>query len=379
MEYVFSTWDTLINANLNANNSSFDTVSQHDIDVILKQSEQELTKQLQNLKKIAISQASKKKTAYFVQSHQADLTRLLDTLYAYQQKSKTKRRPATYTIIGNHLMKILWYMQGYFPHFFNQDDFVPKMHIHQVETTWISKARFLIDQLNNHEIDPQLSDCIKTYFTETIVGNKITYRELGYKNELMDELILITKANHSPIVSGIKKLLIYKNFNLPQYISYLVEQINKVVAEMADKQEKIKYLQWLRKEILQTPQKQKTAAVPHMLSLKEYLQNWINEEIDFLSKTTISNPSNLNQTFQLKFQSSVKVLAIIIRAFFDTSIIINENKRETLEWFAGHVSTVGTDTVSYKTLIKRGSKPEDRDKELAKDMLMRLFNEIRKH
>lgn len=134
---------------------------------------------------------------------------------------------------------------------------------------------------SNEAIDFQLEKILVNNFNKFCSREKTsaTYNELMYQKDLMNELL--TDQTLASEIS-IREVLFYFNFNSDDYIAYVYGKLKAVTEPLSTRREKIAALRFEQKNINQLRTKLNSYLSASMPSLKEQVNQWIEEEVKFM-------------------------------------------------------------------------------------------------
>jgi hypothetical protein len=180
----------------------------------------------------------------FVQLNQAMLIRLIDKLYSYKKETFKSAVQNLYETISEHLENTLNFIEDFFSNHFDRNERVPATYLNISLEELCKKLEQVKGILNENDfVDNDLSIIITNNFNKFCYqhAQSITYNELIYQKDLMDELLTdeTLKCEQS-----IKEVLFYFNFNDAHYISYLYKTLSaltRIVGNRAGKNYRITF------------------------------------------------------------------------------------------------------------------------------------------
>jgi hypothetical protein len=149
--------------------------------------------------------------------------------------------------------------------------------------------------------------------------------------------------------------------------------------------EKIEKLSFVLKKINQSQVKPGIRYNQNGSALKDQLNIYITEEIDYQERLQqLSNsapdrsPDSFLPGFKLKFEASVSQLAYLLRIFMETKIILNNNLSQVLHFLVRFVITKRSETISYGSFRSKFYSVETGTKESVRSMLVTMIQYIDK-
>jgi hypothetical protein len=200
---------------------------------------------------------------------------------------------------------------------------------------------------------------------------------------LADEIALFL-SEEAITAADLDGLFIRLNFNHPKFIGY---QTEKWLDELKNKDtvnEKILCLRLYLKELRQLTALPNWYYLKDVVSAKEQLINWIQEEIEFLVnkqaffKETVLEEQKMESTKKMHTSLSVSQLACFIRLLVENKTITNVNQTEIIKFFALHFSTKKSAHISSIHLRSEYYQTDVTAVESIKGLLLDLVNLSRK-
>lgn len=324
-----------------------------------------------------------------VQNYQSVIIRLLNDLYSYQvNHGKNKNLVKLYTSLSEYLSDILSYIENYFSKYFNIDEKVPHIYYSIISKDFLWQLSKLNLQLKGKSVDQELIEIIFSTFSMLNSDrnkNTVTYRNLIYLKEFLSELSSIfLDVNPEDLNVVIRNLLIYLNFNHPAFIAYLIDKLSQEVNDQESQQEKVLKLKFRQKGFNQMNYRPGVALHKDIVSVKEQIITWIEEEIIFLQcesnvlKQTIIDEQKNDHELKINTSLSVPQLAYFIRLLVENKTITNINQTEILKFFSLHFTSLKRENMSYGHLRSQYYKIEMPAVESIKSLLLTLVNLSRK-
>jgi len=134
----------------------------------------------------------------------------------------------------------------------------------------------------------------------------------------------------------------------------------------------------------QTPVRPSIAYLPKQKSIKDFMIEWLLEEICYLEKKeqlsgngtamTITQEKN----FKVVTELSVSQVACLIRLLVKTGVIKNKNQKQLIEFYAAYTQSKKQENISFESFRSKFYNIEESSKQDIRDLMIRLLNEIRK-
>jgi len=381
MALVLNKWETLIYSTISPFQVNVDLLSEECIQLLIEQSDKEQEHVRNSMIEWLVDKTKIRDKQQFVQLNQAILIRLLDKLDSYKKETYKSAIQNLYEAISEHLENTLNFIEDFFSNHFDRNERVPATYLNISLEELCKKLEQLKEILtDNDSVGNNLSIIIITNFNKFCYqhAQSVTYNELIYQKDLMDELLTdeTLKCEQS-----IKEVLFYFNFNDADYISYLYKSLSALIESLEIKQEKISVLRFEQKTINQLITKLNVQLSPYMPSLKEQVNQWIEEEIKFLEtgpQEIISAKTVREQDEKLHLSLSVAKIALLLRLMIIDKIITNRVVAHVLRIIVKTVTTLQRENISFGSLETKYHNPDRGTINAVKDMLFRWINILSK-
>ena len=308
-----------------------------------------------------------------VHSNQLQLVRLIDTELRFMEKAQPLPSKVIYEAITKNFLEALRFLEEFFPSFLDENCPVPQSYILQIKVDGLEKLGQL--EANTCEETRFLAEIIHHFIQEIHINVPVlTYRELRYITTLLAEISIPRLPSKN---ATFKDRLHYLNFNEESFVFSEFERFNQLIQNKANKNEKIAALRMEQKHINQLPVKLNFAWSLSMPSLKDQINGWINEEINFLESSHYSTfvQNGMPETTD-KIQTSLSVakLAVIIRLLVIDKIIINRAVAPMLRIVTKVFATIQKDEISFGSLETKYHAPDKATIVAVRDMLFKWIN-----
>ncbi len=378
MPIILQKWDILINTILNPLNASRGSLSDETTDRFIAESELERENVRNLLIEGVIDRQKNMDKQQYVQIIQAMLIQLLDKLHTYKQgKGYDDKLISLYNTISQHVEEVLNFIEDFFWNYFDRNEKVPAPYL-------LISIEELSDQLQQLQENLKLNDGLDRELAQILVSNfngfclikstGPTYNELLYQKDLMNELLT---DNVLALVNSVREILFYFNFNNDDFVAYLFGKLTALTASFLNNKEKIAGLRYEQKNINQLITKPNCYLSPSMPSLKEQVNNWIEEEIKFL-QTEPSFPILIKTEGEDddKIQTSLSVtkLALLVKLMVIDKIITNRVVAQVLRIVIRTVTTAQTKNITFNSLETKYHNPDRGTISAVKEMLFRWIN-----
>lgn len=322
-----------------------------------------------------------KRLEVYVQQHQHGITALAIILFRYISLS-SKERQSFYTSLCEDLKSLLSYILRHCDKYLDLNLPLP----HNYSTLVVSDLEGQLQHVEEHFRGPEWSSELLDLALNPIrdfVHNKksITYRRLLYYQELLYQISLLSADHevsymmyHYQLLDNIMKeigktetkenvkiniLLLYMNFNAPDYIAYCIAGLNRKFGDLPNP-ERLRIMRIYRKFITHVKLKPSFSFMPEIKeSTLDQLQYWIEREIEYLEREQLNGNEGEQKsapnepTDKIRTSLSAKELAVFIRLFAEAKIITNQSNREVYRAVSQYFTTTGTDGLTFEGIRSR--------------------------
>jgi hypothetical protein len=381
MALVLTNWENLIYYKINPSRVNVDSLSIEYVQTLIEQSGKEQERVRDCMIEWLVDNPKIRDKQQFVQLNQAILVRLLDKLHSYKNETAKAETITLYEAIGAHVGNILNFIEDFFGNYFDRNEKVPATYLNISLQEVCKKLERLRETLfQNDSVDRDLSNIIANNFDRFCYQytKNITYNELMYQKDLMDELLTDDTLSSE---RSIKEVLFYFNFNDPDYISYLYKTLSTLTELQDTKQKKITALRFEQKTINQLTTKLHIQISPYLPSLKEQVNRWIEEEIKFLEtepQGIIPLKTEQEQDEKLHLSLSVAKIALLVRLMILDKVITNRVVAHVLRIMVKTVTAMQRENISFGSLETKYHNPDKGTISAVKDMLFRWINILSK-
>lgn len=382
MPVTLNKWDELITNTLSPTNIILIPLTDEVIRGLIFQSEVEREKVRNLLVDGIVNRPKIRDKQQYIQVNQALLIRLLDKLYSYKKfQGLGDKILCLYDIVSQHLEATVNFIEDFFSNYFDRNERAPMAYFSTSIDELCRKLELLKTALEaNVDVGAELAAILTRNFENFCLGGKAsaTYNELYYQRNLMNELLTDeTLATEN----SIKEVLFFFNFNNDDYIAYLYQNLTSLTESRATRREKIAALRFEQKTINQLRTKMNTILNSNMPSIKEQVNQWIEEEIKFLeADMTNETTTKTENEPEDKIHTSLSVakLALLLRLMIIDKIIVNRVVAQVLRITVRTTTTLQTENIAFGSLETKYHNPDRGTISAVKDMLFRWINILNK-
>lgn len=348
----------------------------HIIESLLKQH----TNVAENLQRLILDEMigrnAVKDKEQFIRMVQMMATRLLDHLSIYANTNLNKTTSDSVLSFIQILLKTIYFVQEFFGKYFDKNERVPAA----LATIYNKEINSLAEKLkhvlsSSMPADTGLSEVINNHFMEPTESHQhnVTYRQLFYEKELLQELL----KEYNFTSSSIRNILYYFNFNCSGFVIYEFDRLVNLLTPLASKAEKINLLRSELKSISQLPVRINYYFDENMPSLKEQVSAWIAEEIKYCEAGNfiqVANSSGIDPENKINTTLSVAKLGLLIRLLVVDKIIVNRTMAPMLRTVAKTFTTLQREEISFGSLETKYHAPDKATIGMMKEMLQKWIH-----
>ncbi|MBS1680972.1 MAG: hypothetical protein JST48_04615 [Bacteroidetes bacterium] len=326
----------------------------------------------------------------YIRYHQLAIARFMDKMGKLELTNKTGP-PEFYQVSQGCLDELLLFVEHRFAKYFDQDAKAPGKYVARVKKITKEKLKNFRLVLTSKNADPRLIDLVlrilKSICDNGSEGN-ITFRKLIYAKEVQKDLSSLTDRlpEIKDIDEELRQVMYRNNYNSYRVLTYHAHYASSLLEEAETRAEKIEQLSLLLKKINQACVKPQVKYHPHGLPLKDQLNNYIVEELEYQQRLQLTlghlSPSLHEPApigFKLKFTASVAQAAYLLRILMESKIILNNNLSQVFQFLAKYVVTKRSESVSLGSLRSKYYEVDTGTKESVRNMLMALAKYIDKN
>lgn len=354
--------------------------------IVDKDIDERFTEEIDRIKKCLVTEVfsfeDERHLERYIQYHQQAIIRLLDKHY------KTSEGDSHPQSTSRKLEELLTFIERHFTKYFDQDAKAPEAYLINVRRNMRINTKKIFKDLSSLRADARLIEILlQTVAKVTDRSGRavISYRKVMYAKDVQKELLSLLDSKPDPanINGELSKLIYYLNYNSTKalvYHAHIVNQIDKTSETNAEKLEK---LSLLLKQVNQAQVKPGIAYNPRASSVKDQVNNYVNEEIEYLERVSVLNSQVVDRrdahtAFKIRMDISVAQLSYLIKVFLATAIIQNSNINELLRFFSKIIVTRKSEGVSYDSLRAKFYNVELNTKSVVRDMFSLLIRQIDK-
>ncbi|MDE3235474.1 MAG: hypothetical protein KGO81_05920 [Bacteroidota bacterium] len=325
-----------------------------------------------------------------IQHYQSSLIHLIDTVAAWDTQ-KDANASALKSFLLLKLDDILSHIRCRYARYFNLNEKVPLQYLQLHKQQLAAKTKQLQKHLQKLGLAAELVTIVLQPLQTLISGksHNSTYRDLSYFKMMLEELLSFTaEASCDKLCFEFCQVLIYINFNAHRFINYYIEHMFKAI-NYDDMPAKLETYSLQLKALNQLLTKPNAELITGSISVKQALQQWLQEEVIWLEKRAQYTlfphrvPSIVNDEPALPKQKiattlSVDDLACFIKLLVESGIIANKTDTELITIISQTFSTRKTENIAYKSLYNKYHSINPKSPAMVKDLLFKMIDTLRK-
>lgn len=211
----------------------------------------------------------------------------------------------------------------------------------------VQECHQIRQSLKTHNLDTTVFEIVEQTM-QSRIAKAPSNRELVYWERLTGEMIAGVKGHGS---TRIEETLLTFNFNSRLFCLHYISRISKGLVRDSFEQD----LDRLSFELKNINQIQLEPGMIYQLdypSVKEFIGNWITEEIAYLERKVqidrgfSSSDSTLTKNFKISIDMSVAQLTCFIRGLVERKVILNSNLTDLSKFLSRVIETKRTESFS---------------------------------
>ncbi len=281
-----------------------------------------------------------------------------------------------------YLEKLLRFVEKEFKNYLNVNIQIPYRSILVKEFEITDKLKELKSRLLESNINDQLLKLVYEPLLKIATINiqeKLTYYDFNYCSDFI--LILHQLIDFDNITDeSIKNYLFDLNFNSLHFFDFLVMDIS---SKLKDEENNIQKIDILYRELKNYNQRQTrnfTRYNQKVPSIKEQIINWIEEEIEYLSKkikleaNQFTNVSSNEEKIKFLTGLSVAQLCYFFALLIETGIIDHKNHTDIFRFISENFKTANTDKISRDSIKSKYYNIETSTKNAIREKIIALLS-----
>ena len=301
----------------------------------------------------------------------------MDAMFAYTTvKDATINIKLTAKKICQQFYQTFQFIEEFFGSYINKELKAPAAFA-EIDKVEIIKNLKRVKEAYIHleESTNSLMDTIFTVITDKLSDSAtITINNFSYMRQLTKEI----ERQSKPILEeNLRDVLYCLNFNNENFVLAEYERFAALTPDTLVKNERIYLLKQEQKRINQNTVRLNCCWDNCVPALKEQINGWINEEIQFIEAGTnavIKQNGVAENCDKIQTSLTVAKLAVIMRLLVVDKIIINRQIAPALRTVAKMFTTLQKDEISFGSLETKYHAPDKTTITNVRDMLFKWIN-----
>ncbi|MBN8879856.1 MAG: hypothetical protein J0I32_20090 [Sphingobacteriales bacterium] len=301
--------------------------------------------------------------------------------YRNHVHSMTTGLHQTLVFLLNKLEGLLRFFEQHFSSYMNKGFRVPQLRLIQVKRNLLDKWDALQQEVTGQHGNGGMLNLVHDVLLEFIGRIDqlafVTVREEQYHISLLDDLV-----HHCSNDKLLCEMIIYRNLNSKSSTRYFTNKLDMQVNRLGTFEEKLDMLRLDHKALQQLPENPELIYNPNYPGLKEYLCDYIENEILYLEQKMkgfkpLDMPSAELPTFKVMCNLSTDQIAVVLRAADDSRVVAARSLNAVFKAIVPYLSTPKKKDISWQSVRTKSYDTESRDKEIAIAALEEMIKRIR--
>lgn len=280
-----------------------------------------------------------------------------------------------------YLEKLLRFIEKEYKNYLNVNIQVPYRSILVKEFEITNKLKEVKSMLLASNIPDQL---LKLAYEPILkiatihIQEKLTYYEFNYCSDFI--LVLHHQIDFENVTSeNIKEYMFEMNFNSLQFFKYLTFDILKELETQENNIQKIDVLYRLMKNYNQKQSRNFLKYKTNLPPLKDQIINWIEEEIEYLTKkikleaNQLTNISNNEEKIKFLTGLSVAQLSYFFGLLMEVGIIKHKNQTDIFRFISENFKTTHSEKISVDSIKVKYYNVESNTKSAVRGKILELI------
>jgi hypothetical protein len=321
---------------------------------------------LKSHKEIVFKISSKVKMEHYIHRKQKALKNLSYDLIKEINSSKSEEiyhfsseyeRVDCLKITYVYLEKLLLFLEKEYRNYLDINTAVPYRSILNKKQEIKDKLNYVQSRLKEVSMSNNLWEMALLplrNMTKIDIKEKITYSEFTYSCDYIEELFRKFKLKKEVEESDIKEWLFDLNYNSLEFFDFKTDLINTRLGKSESEIDKIGTLYQLLKSFNQKPSGSHTRLNQNFPSIKDQILNWIDEEIEYLTRKNKLESILINSQPIVKIKTSLSVAQLC--SFFKFLVLCHilepKNHIDLFRLICANFKTNKIDKISFQSVKK---------------------------
>jgi len=285
--------------------------------------------------------------------------------------------------LENALLYFLHHLKAYYPQWFDLEATMPLQIRVKIAAILLQNFNHWRSQIPANAL-PKILVSLLTHAVHqaALEHRKMSFQQIFYLQKLLKQVLKIemSLAAEAYTEKLVEQLLVL-NFNHPLFVNYVAETIWNQVNKLEEAADKKRLLYQYQKNMNQLQTHPHYALFANTETCCKTLLKMLEQEILFSQQITqLEQKPKEEKENNLSIQTclSVSQLALLLRILIQTKMIQYDNQSELIRRVAALMHTQKTPSISAESLRTKYYHPDLAAKNILKEYLILLMNELRK-
>lgn len=342
----------------------------------------------ESMQLMAINGLKTQKLEKHLNSHYALTVQLTESLAALLTTTTAEQHAERLQAMQENLAQHCLDLERTFESIIDQDAGVPHSLRHariQEISSGFARVRNLLPLCPASE---DLVNKVERFVAQKDLDFQISRRSIAYMLYLVGRMSKWNWRSQMKFYSSVERFLIYVNFNSKEFMDLLTARIQmEMDGERSNKGKVLKLLAY-QKNFNQLHRKADLALNPRYRSLKGYMNNWFENEVIYVSHSTLREASGLAMEFdsparpvekkpeKLMCNLSSDQLAIFLRLLDEEQVVLARSLNHVYQTIVPFLSTKNRIDLSPSAVRVKSYYMEDRDRQKVLDILEGMIRRL---
>lgn len=382
--YVYDWLDKLSAHDLDPAQVYPGAVGLHEAQVLSALITQEMERVEQQLKELFFRERKSSQLALLVHKYHDMLIVMMNRVHHNRGHAHSQATGLTelLAMLSSKLEGLLLFFEQRFAPYLDQGLRVPQVRLIKLKRHIMERWEAVQQEIAGHG-QPGLLYVVHNVLLDLIgridSQGDVTLREAQYHRQLVDDL----QASCSD-EALLREMLLFRNLNNRAATGYFTRQIDVALERLATPEEKLGWLRLEYKAIQQQRTSGRSVYDPHYPGLKEYLCEYMENEMHYLEqklggiKPLDEQPAEL-PNFKVVCALSADQISVILRAADEAKVLLSRSLNAVFRAIVPYLSTQKKRDISWRSVRTKSYDTETRDKEIAIAALEEMIRKIREY
>lgn len=391
--YPLEWFDSLIIYSFDADSSSIN-VSENELDILNERIVSEAKKIKIHIKNSFFELKSKRQIRLLIRKYHSSLVFLIDKVVEIRKSKQfnSTQFNKVFDLIVTSLDDLLSFVEIRYSAFMSLDQRVSYSYF----SVWKEEMLAILKNLAEIKENPADHDHEFEFVAALLAAPlhnsrniKFTYRQILYYREIITEMQkLVHAVSETECISDLDLMLIRMNFNSREYAEKLVAKIGVYLEGFENLSERLEKLLYICSMLSKINPNLKLTFNPSQQNLILFLEYWFSSEVRYVEKKAAielrqQTANYVGSEFVEKADSKLECMlsgdqiGLILRATDEARIIKAKSMNYIFKSIVPYLSTPVKRNLSYQSVRSNSYNAEERDKEIAIEILEKIISKIK--